>query len=104
MAQVKAHEVERYLKKLSPAHRVFLVYGPDAGLVSERAAQLAKASGAKVFNISGVSGASVKQLMSAAFQHVQAKRQADKQARAALVKAEARKQAGLEPETEKWRP
>jgi len=46
MAQVKAHEVERYLKKLSPAHRVFLVYGPDAGLVSERAAQLAKASGA----------------------------------------------------------
>lgn len=46
MAQVKAHEVEKYLKKPDRAHRVFLVYGPDAGLVSERAAQLAKISGA----------------------------------------------------------
>jgi len=76
----------------------------DPKTIQHRSDELAKASGAKVFNISGVSGANVKKLMSAAFSHVQAKRLADKQARAVLIKAEARKQAGLEPETEKWRP
>ena len=46
MAQLKAHEVERYIGKPLPTHRVFLVYGPDAGPVSERASALARASGA----------------------------------------------------------
>lgn len=46
MAQVKAHEVDRYLAKPDAKHRVFLVYGPDAGLVSERAKMLAGISGA----------------------------------------------------------
>ena len=46
MAQVKNHEVDRYLKQPNPNHRVCLLYGPDAGLVSERAKTLAKLSGA----------------------------------------------------------
>ena len=46
MAQVKAHEVDRYLQKPDPKHRVVLVYGPDRGLVSERAKSVAKSSGA----------------------------------------------------------
>ena len=46
MAQVKAHEVDRYLKKPDPKHRVVLVYGPDRGLVSERTKSLAGTSGA----------------------------------------------------------
>ena len=46
MAQVKNHEVDAYLKQPKPTHRLFLLYGPDAGLVSERANNLAKASGA----------------------------------------------------------
>ncbi len=45
MAQVKAHEADNYLKKPNPSHRVFLVYGPDRGLVSERAKKLAINSG-----------------------------------------------------------
>jgi DNA polymerase-3 subunit delta len=44
MAAIKAHEADRALSKLDPAWRLFLIYGPDAGLVSERAAALAKAS------------------------------------------------------------
>jgi len=76
----------------------------DGETIKQRSAELAKASGSEVFNVSGVSGTSVKQLMNAAFKHVEAKRKADKQARLAKMKADARKQAGLEPETEKWRP
>jgi len=45
MAQVKAHEVDRYLQKPDQNHRVILIYGPDRGLVSERANLLAKKSG-----------------------------------------------------------
>lgn len=44
MASVKAHEADRALAKLDPAWRLFLIYGPDAGLVSERASLLAKAN------------------------------------------------------------
>ncbi|MEO0637139.1 MAG: DNA polymerase III subunit delta [Pseudomonadota bacterium] len=36
MAARKAHEVDAYLAKPDPAHCVFLLYGPDAGLVAER--------------------------------------------------------------------
>lgn len=46
MSEIKAHEVERYLNRPNPAHSVFLIYGPDSGLVSERAKILAKYSGA----------------------------------------------------------
>lgn len=46
MAQLKAHEVDQYLNRVNPDHRVFLVYGLDAGLVSERARLLAQRSGA----------------------------------------------------------
>ncbi|MEE9313883.1 MAG: DNA polymerase III subunit delta [Rhizobiaceae bacterium] len=46
MAQKKAHEVDRYLAKPDSNHRTFLIYGPDIGLVSERAKKLAKSSGA----------------------------------------------------------
>ena len=76
----------------------------DADTITRRADELAQASGAKVFTVSGVSGAGVKQLMTAAFKHVEARRKADKKARLAQIKAEERKQAGLAPETEKWRP
>ena len=76
----------------------------DEVTIKNRAAELAEASGAKVFTISGVAGTDVKRLMTAAFIHVEASRKADKEARLARLKADARKQAGLEPETEKWRP
>ncbi|MEM9732449.1 MAG: DNA polymerase III subunit delta [Pseudomonadota bacterium] len=45
MAQIKAHQVEAYLRRPDPAHAITLIYGPDAGLVSERASLLARASG-----------------------------------------------------------
>ncbi|MEO1398645.1 MAG: DNA polymerase III subunit delta, partial [Pseudomonadota bacterium] len=43
MAMKKAHEVDNYLKSPDPKHRTILIYGPDRGLVSERATTLAKA-------------------------------------------------------------
>lgn len=43
MAAIKAHEADRALAKLDPAYRLVLIYGPDAGLVTERAAALARA-------------------------------------------------------------
>jgi DNA polymerase-3 subunit delta len=45
LAALKAGEVERYLRAPDPKHIVTLVYGPDRGLVSERAEFLAKSSG-----------------------------------------------------------
>jgi DNA polymerase-3 subunit delta len=42
MAAIKAHEAERALARPDPAWRLFLIYGPDAGLVSERATTLAR--------------------------------------------------------------
>jgi len=44
MATIKAHEAERALARLDPAWRLFLFYGPDSGLISERATALARAS------------------------------------------------------------
>ena len=35
--QLKANEVERYIKNKAGFHPVILIYGPDQGLVSERA-------------------------------------------------------------------
>jgi DNA polymerase-3 subunit delta len=44
MASIKAHEADRALARPDPAWRLFLFYGPDSGLVSERAAAIARAS------------------------------------------------------------
>jgi DNA polymerase-3 subunit delta len=44
MVAIKAHEAERALARPDPAWRLVLFYGPDAGLVSERAAALARAN------------------------------------------------------------
>ena len=45
MAEIKAHEFDQFVKRRTGNHRLFLVYGPDRGLVSERAEILAKGSG-----------------------------------------------------------
>ena len=45
MAELKASEVVRFLAKPDLSKSVFLVYGPDAGLVSETADKLADKSG-----------------------------------------------------------
>jgi len=45
MSQKKAHEVEGWIARPDPAVRVVLIYGPDRGLVSERAAAFAKRTG-----------------------------------------------------------
>jgi DNA polymerase III subunit delta len=45
MAEVKSHEFDGFLKRKPLPVRLFLVYGPDRGLVSERAAALAAVSG-----------------------------------------------------------
>ena len=44
MAKIKAHEVDGFLSRTATGYRIFLVYGPDRGLVSERAALIAKAA------------------------------------------------------------
>ncbi|MCQ4633849.1 DNA polymerase III subunit delta [Shinella sp. CPCC 100929] len=45
MAEVKSHEFDGFLKRKPLPVRLFLIYGPDRGLVSERAAALAANSG-----------------------------------------------------------
>lgn len=45
MAQKKAHEVDAWLRRPDPATRIVLIYGPDRGLVSERARAFASGSG-----------------------------------------------------------
>ncbi|MDP9589359.1 UNVERIFIED_ORG: DNA polymerase-3 subunit delta [Shinella zoogloeoides] len=45
MAEVKSHEFDAFLKRKPLPVRLFLIYGPDRGLVSERAAAIAAASG-----------------------------------------------------------
>jgi DNA polymerase III subunit delta len=44
MSELKASGVDAYLRK-PPSHAIILVYGPDRGLVSERASLLARQSG-----------------------------------------------------------
>ncbi|TKT82814.1 DNA polymerase III subunit delta [Aquamicrobium sp. LC103] len=48
MAQKKAHEVDGWLRRPDPYYRVILIYGPDRGLVSERARLVARQSGLSV--------------------------------------------------------
>jgi DNA polymerase-3 subunit delta len=45
MAQKKAHEVDGWLRRPDPRTAVVLVYGPDRGLVAERASTFAKNAG-----------------------------------------------------------
>lgn len=45
MAQKKAHEVDRWLARPDAAAVVVLIYGPDRGMVSERARKFAQATG-----------------------------------------------------------
>lgn len=45
MTALKANQVHSFLKRPEPDVRLVLIYGPDAGLVSERAQMLQKASG-----------------------------------------------------------
>lgn len=45
MAERKAHAVDAFVRKPDAAFPVVLIYGPDRGLVSERAERLARASG-----------------------------------------------------------
>jgi DNA polymerase III subunit delta len=42
MVALKAHEVDAALRRLDPTIKLFLVYGPDAGLANERARALAQ--------------------------------------------------------------
>ena len=44
MTELKAKDVESYLRR-APTHAIVLVYGPDRGLVSERASHIANQSG-----------------------------------------------------------
>jgi DNA polymerase III subunit delta len=44
MTELKAKDVDSYLRR-APSHVIVLVYGPDRGLVSERASHIAKQSG-----------------------------------------------------------
>lgn len=45
MAQKKAHEVDRWLARPDSETRIVLIYGPDRGLVSERARIFARSTG-----------------------------------------------------------
>ena len=45
MAQKKAHEVDFWLRKPDPTTRIVLIYGPDRGLVAERAKMFVERTG-----------------------------------------------------------
>lgn len=45
MVEVKSHEFDGFLQKSVKFYRIFVIYGPDRGLVAERAAQIAAATG-----------------------------------------------------------
>jgi DNA polymerase-3 subunit delta len=45
MAQKKAHEVDAWLRRPDPSTPIILLYGPDRGLVSERARSCATTTG-----------------------------------------------------------
>jgi len=45
MAQIKTHEFAGFIRREGTPYRIILVYGPDRGLVSERAAQIAAKTG-----------------------------------------------------------
>lgn len=43
--EIKAHEFDQFVKRRARDFRIFLIYGPDRGLVSERAGELARMTG-----------------------------------------------------------
>ncbi|KQO73807.1 DNA polymerase III subunit delta [Rhizobium sp. Leaf262] len=45
MTEIKSHEFERFAERPAERFRVFVLYGPDRGLVSERAALIASKTG-----------------------------------------------------------
>jgi DNA polymerase-3 subunit delta len=45
VAEIKSHEFEGFLQRSAAIYRIFVIYGPDRGLVSERASQIAKKTG-----------------------------------------------------------
>jgi DNA polymerase-3 subunit delta len=45
MAEIKSHEFDRFAEKAADHYKIFVIYGPDRGLVSERAALLAARTG-----------------------------------------------------------
>ncbi|CAN7284215.1 DNA polymerase III subunit delta [Pararhizobium sp. LjRoot238] len=45
MTEIKSHEFDGFLQRPLKDNRLYLVYGPDRGLVSERAGQIAAKSG-----------------------------------------------------------
>jgi DNA polymerase-3 subunit delta len=45
MAEIKANEFDQFAKRRARDFRIVLIYGPDRGLVSERATELAKLTG-----------------------------------------------------------
>lgn len=48
MSEIKSHEFEAFRQKSVRFYRIFLIYGPDKGLVSERAREIAEATGVKL--------------------------------------------------------
>jgi DNA polymerase-3 subunit delta len=48
MAEIKAHEFDQFLKRRARDYRLYVIYGPDRGLVSERAEALVKATGVDI--------------------------------------------------------
>ena len=45
MTEIKSHEFERFAEKPAERFRIFVLYGPDRGLVSERATLIASKTG-----------------------------------------------------------
>lgn len=45
MTEIKSHEFDGFLEKSARNYRLFVIYGPDRGLVSERAGQIAAKTG-----------------------------------------------------------
>jgi DNA polymerase-3 subunit delta len=45
MAEIKSHEFDGFLQNAARNYRIFVIYGPDRGLVSERATQIAGKTG-----------------------------------------------------------
>lgn len=45
MTEIKSHEFDSFLQRSVRDNRLFLIYGPDRGLVSERAGQIAAKTG-----------------------------------------------------------
>src|SRR5690554_747997 len=62
MAQKKAHEVDSWLARPDAGTRIVLIYGPDRGLVSERAKRFAASTGLPLedpFSVVKLSGATL---------------------------------------------